>query len=43
MLKFLENMEVGPNKDHNELEGKNTGPSHDLSHISVDSPQNTWT
>ena len=43
MLKFLENMEAGPDKDHNELEGKDMGPSRDLSHVGADSPQNTWT
>ena len=36
-------MEAGPDKDHNELGSKNMGPSHDLLHIGVDSPQNTWT
>jgi len=43
VLKFLENMEAGPDKDHNESGGKDTGPSHDLLHIGADSFQNTWT
>ena len=41
MLKFLENMEAGPNKDHNKLESKDTGSSCDLLYISMDSSQNT--
>ena len=43
MLKFLENMEAGPDKDHNESGGKDTGPSHDFLYVGADSPQNTWT
>ena len=42
MLKFLENMEAGPDKDYNKSGDKNTGPSHNLSHIGMDSSQNIW-
>ena len=43
MLKFLENMEAGPNKNYSESGGKDMGPSHDFSHVGADSPLNTWT
>ena len=35
-------MEAELDKDHNKLESKDMASSHDLSHVSIDSPQNTW-
>ena len=31
-------MKVGPNKDYNKSEGKDTGSSYDFLYISADSP-----
>ena len=43
MLKFLENMEAEPDKDHNESRDKDMGPSCNFLHVGINSPQNTCT